>query len=585
MANSKNTVQNIPLVGTLNLNTLKTEVKPFEGYNEKNSTVFGGELGPIYSKNQTLIGTDKDNSYVFYNSKGKAFALTIDPTAASGYGTVVLNKYYTDSDATDLSPEAIGTGSLIYTEAIQGYPNAVWNAEYRVGTKDSRIILSIYVEGTTAYLYYKGANNYNGISTDINLKNAEWTLLDSWACHNDPVLTARAAYTSLTGHLNYNDNADLQFDLGVVAGSYGTSSKNYYFTTYARGFNIEINKNVVRVYNKSDDLDKVRAYKDEVVASTKLGTIGITFYNDKVDSHYNLAFQVISKVGQTGVIKITTINDQNSTNRHPVADDDLVYLPAIYTKSFKDLSGDISSTTTVYVDNTYNSEDYHTADSRHEDITNIVCGELDSSFSKVLAYSSGNASHYIQANRANLLVSPFCYVASYGNTLPSDDESILVSRLLSAEEKDQDPFNLGCVMTAIYPAFTSNNSSAANWDKEYPLYTGCDPNGVIPGVRGGLDANLNGTYSMNGLLYSKVVYGLPLTTPGTFSDSNISENIDSYSYKHPTDSNYSYEVNNIWYHTYLGYYYSYRSEEYPIVDVLKDLVINGRYVLLLWYEH
>lgn len=48
MANAKNTIQNIPLNGLLNLNTLKTDVKQFQGFNEKNSTVFGGELGPLY---------------------------------------------------------------------------------------------------------------------------------------------------------------------------------------------------------------------------------------------------------------------------------------------------------------------------------------------------------------------------------------------------------------------------------------------------------------------------------------------------------------------------------------------------------
>ena len=48
MANAKNTIQNIPLVGNLNLNTLKTDVSQFQGFNNKNSTVFGGELSPLY---------------------------------------------------------------------------------------------------------------------------------------------------------------------------------------------------------------------------------------------------------------------------------------------------------------------------------------------------------------------------------------------------------------------------------------------------------------------------------------------------------------------------------------------------------
>lgn len=68
MANSKNTIQQIPLNGTLNMNTLKTDVKQFEGYNEKNSTVFGGTLSPFYSKKTEIAPTD--DTLTIYNSKG-----------------------------------------------------------------------------------------------------------------------------------------------------------------------------------------------------------------------------------------------------------------------------------------------------------------------------------------------------------------------------------------------------------------------------------------------------------------------------------------------------------------------------------
>jgi hypothetical protein len=73
MANSKNTIQNIPLLGQLCLNTLKTDVTQFTDYNEKNSTVFGGELSPMWTK-ETELG-NKDNTYTIFNSKGKAFTL------------------------------------------------------------------------------------------------------------------------------------------------------------------------------------------------------------------------------------------------------------------------------------------------------------------------------------------------------------------------------------------------------------------------------------------------------------------------------------------------------------------------------
>ena len=74
MANSKNTIQRIPLNGTLNMNTLKTEVKQFEGFNEKNSTVFGGTLSPFFDKTTTL--GNEDNSYTIFNSKGVPYTMT-----------------------------------------------------------------------------------------------------------------------------------------------------------------------------------------------------------------------------------------------------------------------------------------------------------------------------------------------------------------------------------------------------------------------------------------------------------------------------------------------------------------------------
>lgn len=71
MANTKNTIQNIPLTGPLCLNKLKTDVTQFEGYNEKNTTVFGGELVNIRNKAATI--TNKTNTYVLLNSKDDVF--------------------------------------------------------------------------------------------------------------------------------------------------------------------------------------------------------------------------------------------------------------------------------------------------------------------------------------------------------------------------------------------------------------------------------------------------------------------------------------------------------------------------------
>lgn len=76
MANSKNTIQNIPLASELCMNALKTEVKQFQGYNEKNTTLYGGTLSPMYDNTVELF--DKDNSYTVFNSKGVPFTVLSD---------------------------------------------------------------------------------------------------------------------------------------------------------------------------------------------------------------------------------------------------------------------------------------------------------------------------------------------------------------------------------------------------------------------------------------------------------------------------------------------------------------------------
>ena len=73
MANSKNTIQNIPLDAPLNMNMLKTEVKQFNGYNEKNSTVFGGTLSPLYDKKSSLFSAQ--DSYTVFSNNSVPFSI------------------------------------------------------------------------------------------------------------------------------------------------------------------------------------------------------------------------------------------------------------------------------------------------------------------------------------------------------------------------------------------------------------------------------------------------------------------------------------------------------------------------------
>ena len=102
MANSKNTIQKIPLNGTLNMNTLKTEVKQFEGFNEKNSTVFGGTLSPFFDKTTPLY--DVNDSYTVFNSKGTPYTLLMngDDVCLLKNNTTVYNGKSTLSTKTEI---------------------------------------------------------------------------------------------------------------------------------------------------------------------------------------------------------------------------------------------------------------------------------------------------------------------------------------------------------------------------------------------------------------------------------------------------------------------------------------------------
>ena len=59
MANTKSTQHEIDLTGSLNLNRFKADIKPYEGFNERNAPYYGGCLSPLYIKDG---GTIPDNT-------------------------------------------------------------------------------------------------------------------------------------------------------------------------------------------------------------------------------------------------------------------------------------------------------------------------------------------------------------------------------------------------------------------------------------------------------------------------------------------------------------------------------------------
>ena len=61
MANTKSTQHEIDLTSSLNLNKFKADIKPYEGFNERNSPYYGGCLSPLYIKDLGEV-----NPYVKY---------------------------------------------------------------------------------------------------------------------------------------------------------------------------------------------------------------------------------------------------------------------------------------------------------------------------------------------------------------------------------------------------------------------------------------------------------------------------------------------------------------------------------------
>lgn len=159
MSNAKNTIQNISLTGQLNLNTLKTNVHSFEGFNEKNSTVFGGELSPLYDKSTRLF--ESATSHTIYNSKGDAY--TINTT-----GELYKNDIRVDSSSPSDSPY------FLYDTLDLNIPkSADWASYFLVNS--SKDIAAFYLKDGKLYGKYAGYTEEYGYAKDSLFENTPWT--------------------------------------------------------------------------------------------------------------------------------------------------------------------------------------------------------------------------------------------------------------------------------------------------------------------------------------------------------------------------------------------------------------------------
>lgn len=187
MANAKNTIQNIPLTGPLCLNKLKTDVTQFEGYNEKNTTVFGGELTPLWGNKEEIESTDF--SYTVYNSKGHKF--TIGPNVESGQGGMHL--YGPDGEITD----PLDDGYLVpFTTELDLPLDAVWGGMFVRNAFDVVEVylsedLKLYQRGVQANDWGESTYVLNDFQNEINKQ--PWTLLSEIDYLNYTLVDAKVA--------------------------------------------------------------------------------------------------------------------------------------------------------------------------------------------------------------------------------------------------------------------------------------------------------------------------------------------------------------------------------------------------------
>ena len=97
MANTKSTQHEIDLTGSLNLNKFKADIKPYEGFNERNAPYYGGCLSPLYIKDDGDIGatTQFFNGHKYETKNGQLY---IDDEQVISFSSRGYKKEYLSTD-------------------------------------------------------------------------------------------------------------------------------------------------------------------------------------------------------------------------------------------------------------------------------------------------------------------------------------------------------------------------------------------------------------------------------------------------------------------------------------------------------
>lgn len=156
MANTKSTQHEIDLTGSLNLNRFKADIKPYEGFNERNAPYYGGCLSPLYVKDDGTVGTNEQiyRGHRYSMTSGKVYkdgTVILDVSSSGSFSKTVIR----DSNTLDYF------GAFDYVEkagnnikvCIRGNSYTINDAEY----DNSRFIVDYKNKGTFLIIGYRSS--------------------------------------------------------------------------------------------------------------------------------------------------------------------------------------------------------------------------------------------------------------------------------------------------------------------------------------------------------------------------------------------------------------------------------------------
>lgn len=165
MANTKSTQHEIDLTGSLNLNKFKADIKPYEGFNERNAPYYGGCLSPLYIKDDGTqpSGVQFYNGHKYYIQNGTFYKDGTAIHSFSGTGSFTKTEWnppngnYSDIDFVDVCDNfAIGIRSkkiIVYDFVRSGIEE--WDGTYI----NSRIFVRTDLNKRLAAIEWQDSNN------------------------------------------------------------------------------------------------------------------------------------------------------------------------------------------------------------------------------------------------------------------------------------------------------------------------------------------------------------------------------------------------------------------------------------------